>query len=209
MVHGCDPQKYREFLCWVPQTFGPICVGRWGDRQHTVLCTCTQMLTRPHGVTIQKVCLLAGRTELEAQFTVRSGHQEWWMPVIILYSTDCHNYLIYPAVGWRIVGRGDLIASANTIQRPSCHMFTILLPVSMCLPVCDKQHHVQFTVIITHSYSDGAGKAVPVCTMKAYRGGVEVQGGSTWRRVLNFTPQALYPKRKSLQLQLNWRQGGP
>jgi len=92
------------------------------------------------------------------------------MPVIILYSTDCHNYLIYPAVGWRIVGRGDLIASANTIQRPSCHMFTILLPVSMCLPVCDKQHHVQFTVIITHSYSDGAGKAVPVCTMKAYRG---------------------------------------
>jgi hypothetical protein len=66
----------------------------WGDRQHTVLCTGFQMLTGPHGITIQKVCLSAGRTELEAQFNMRSGRQEWWMPVVVLYLTVCCNYHI-------------------------------------------------------------------------------------------------------------------
>jgi hypothetical protein len=139
LVHGCDPQKDREFLCLVLQTFGLTYVGRQTDR-HTVLCTCSQMLTRPHGITVQKVCLLAGRTELEAQFSVRSGHQEWWMSIIIPYLTDCLNYYIYPAVGCRIVGRGNLIASGNAIQRP-CRNF--LLPhvlrhtvANICMSAC-------------------------------------------------------------------------
>jgi hypothetical protein len=213
MVHECDPQKYRDFYVEFLKHLAPY---MWGDRQHTVQCTCTQMLTRPHGITIQKVCFLAGRTKLEAQFSVRSGHLEWWMPLIILYVTDCCNCHIYPAVG-----TSNLVTSANTIQWPcrNCllphlHRTVASVCVSACLghaaaPRNDKQQHVQFTVVtVTHSYSEYQ-YSCPSPHREGIQGGVEVQGGCRCRWVLNVTPQALYPKGKSLQFQLIWRQGGP
>jgi len=81
-------------------------------------------------------------------------------------------------------------------------MFTILSPVSVWLPV-DKQHHVQFTVNITHSYNHGRGKAVPVRTMKAYRGEWRYRVALDGDEFLTSRPpQTLYPKERASSY--NW-----